>query len=439
VLIVDYFFPPLGGAGVQRTLGYVRHLPDLGWQPTVLTVMSGDAPLHDPSLLATVPPTVLVHRAAALEPVRTGKAILAPPDAAGRPTRRRAPVHLVRRLGGLVPWVLFPDRHVGWLPFALREGVRLGHRYAFDVVYSTSTAVTSHLVACVLASAWRKPWVADFQDPFLERHPPFPSAAHRAAARRLEGLILRRAAHVTVTTGPLKAMFLNQHPSLSADKVSVITMGFEPEAFQGLAAVRRPKFSIAHFGNFYGPRSPGSFLTALGEAAAENAAFAREAEVRLFGNFAPEWRVLTDALVRRYGLDAIVRLEGTVPYTAGLAALLSSDVLLLVTEPGWTGQKLIPSKLFEYLAAGKPILALTPPGAPCDIVRAFGAGTVVPPDDVPAIRRALLIQYRLWREGRVLSRVDQDALKAFTWARLTRQMVAVLDTAMTRSVQHERM
>lgn len=430
VLMIDYFFPPLGGAGVQRTLGYVRHLPALGWMPIVLTVRSGEHSFYDTSLMERVPQGVTVRRSGSLEPVRFIKALLPRGSTAHSVANGQSNEWIrnaARRLRGLEPWLLFPDRHLGWLPFAVAEAVSIGRRRQVDVIYSTSTAVTSHLIAYILKILWDVPWVADFQDPWARNYVSrFPSALHQWIADHLESLIVRRADRVTVTTEPLRGVLESQHRSVPSQKFGVIPMGFDPEVFAEVHRVPRKKFTMTHFGNFYGPRSPGPFLTALSQCIRDDAELAQHLEVLFLGNFDPPLRALTEDIITRGGLTEIVHLNGAVPYGVGLQHVVSSDVLLLVTDPGGCGQHLIPSKLYEYLATGRVILALAPEGAVADLMRATGAGVLVLPDDIRGIRKAIASLYRRWKEGRLDSGARPESVRQFTWRALTGEFAATL-------------
>ncbi len=438
ILMVDYYFPPLAGSGVLRTVGYVKHLAEFGWTPIVLTVRSGEHYIYDVSLLQRIPDTVYVRRTASLEPVRLVKRLLA--WSAGQRKELEADSRGSGRplwrgwswVRNLERWILFPDRRIGWLPFAVTQAVAVNRCQSIDVLYSTSTAVTSHLIAYLLKKLLHKPWVADFQDPWSQDYDlGFPSAFHKGWAEHLEYLILRNADRVTVTTGPLRRMLLDKHTTIPPNKLIVIPMGFDPDVFKEIQAVPQSKFTITHFGNFYSHRSPAPFLTALSLGVREHPGLARDVKVLFFGNFDAKMLALTEELLNRHKLAGIVRLEGTVPQKIGIQHLMSSDVLLLVTDAGGSGRNLIPSKLFEYLATGRPILALAPDGAPADIVRMARAGLIVEPDKVQAIRDAILELYRRWSEGRLAFPVDRELVRRFAWKELTAQFASVLEGVVT--------
>ncbi len=435
VLMIDYFFPPTAGAGVQRTLNYVKHLGEFGWSPIVLTVKESDRLAYDVSLLDDIPPAVSIERTTSLEPIRFIKRVTAglrgrrtpaaPARYDGRPTWGGA-----RWMRDLERWIVFPDRRIGWLPFAVAKGIAVHRRRRIDVIYSTSTSVTSHVIAAVLKKLLGKPWVADFQDWWAEDR----AGPALRWGKRLEYTILRNADRTTFTTEPLRQMFHRKYPTIPLEKLVAIPMGFDPEAFQGIKPIPRSKFTIVHFGSFYGRRSPGPFLEALAECVKTHHALAQHVEVLFFGKFDAEMLRLTKRLILDGGLNGIVRLGGVLPYKVGLEQIMSADLLLLVTAPGRSGQTHIPSKLYEYLAAGRPILALAPESGSADIVREANAGVVIDPDDVKGIRDVILRLYQRWIEGRLVFPVDSAVVGKYTWRELAGRFVAILEDA--RRQQH---
>ncbi len=432
VLMIDYFFPPMAGSAVQRTLGYVRHLAEYCWSPIVLTVRSGEHFAYDVSLLEGIPDAVTVERTGSIEPVRLVKRLLGmksrktddrhrDAQSDGRPMWRGASwVRLVERQ------MLFPDRRIGWFPFAVARATALHRRHRIDVIYSTSTSVTSHLVAYALNRLHGIPWVADFQDPWVED---LAGPIYQRIGRRVERVILRNADRITFTTEPLRAVFQEHHPSIPMHKLVSIPMGFHPEAFEGIKPQRLAKFTITHFGALYADRSPRSFLEALAECTRQRPDVAQNLEVVFLGNFDAQMLGVTETLISRQNMTKIVRLAGIVPYRVGLQHLMSSDVLLLITAPGKSGQTLVPSKVYEYLAAAKPILALAPEGAVAQIVREANAGPVIDLNDVRGIAAAILTLYDRWREGRLAYPVSRDVTNRFTWRLLAGQLASILDDA----------
>jgi glycosyltransferase involved in cell wall biosynthesis len=435
VLIVDYYFPPLAGAGAHRSLGYVRHLQGFGWTPVVLTAEPGSHVFCDTTLVELIPEGLPVLRTASIEPDRLVKRVLT--RASRHPTivRGRGPAlrKLVSNLTRVSAWLMFPDRRIGWFPFAVAAGRGAGRRFSPDVIYSTSTSVTSHLVADTLRMLWGIPWIADFQDPWTEPYATeFPTPLHRQAAIAVEHLIVHHADQVTVTTEPMRAAYRRRYPRAGADKFHVIPMGYDPRVFRGLHRMPQHKFVVTHFGNFYATRSPGPFLQALAACLEREPSLRDNAEIRFVGSFEPRLRNVAESLTREHRLDGVLRLLDWVPYRDGLQHLMNSDVLLLVSDPGGCGQNLVPSKLFEYFAVGRPVLALAPPGAIAGLMREAKVGLVVPPDDVHGIQNAILALYRQWRENTLACQPNTEFVAGCTWQARTGRFAAVLDAALGR-------
>ena len=163
ILMLAYFFPPLGGAGVQRSLKFARYLPAEGWDPTVVTVRSQDYWMADATLAAEIGATTEVIRTASF----TGLTLLrrlTPRHSGGSGAPRRS-TRTIGRLRALSGWVLVPDSYVGWTPYAWRAALEAHRRRPFDAIYTTSSPDSAHLAGRTLARRLGLPWVADFRDP----------------------------------------------------------------------------------------------------------------------------------------------------------------------------------------------------------------------------------------------------------------------------------
>jgi hypothetical protein len=190
ILIFAYFFPPLGGAGVQRVVKLAKYLPSLGWEPTIVTVRARDYWMLDASLQHDLGSGVRIARTRSL----TGLSLLQllAPRAAGRTRGARPSMRRIAGLRRLAAWTLLPDSYVGWVPFALRAGARLLRAQRYDMLMTTSSPDSAHLIGRGLARRFGVPWVADFRDPWTQRlsFAP-PTAWHRARHRALERGVLR--------------------------------------------------------------------------------------------------------------------------------------------------------------------------------------------------------------------------------------------------------
>ncbi|HKX19312.1 MAG TPA: hypothetical protein VJT33_14980 [bacterium] len=434
--MIDYYFPPLGSAGA-RTLGYVRYLKQFGWEPIVLTVRSGQATFQDTTLLKSIPESIDVQRTYSFEPLKVAKKLFtrAYPENRRYAGNARSSSSVVergiRRVRRLEHWLFFPDRNVGWAPFAIGRALHIHRAQPIDIVYSTSTAVTSHLVAHVVKTILAKPWVADFQDAWAD-HPvtaaiSFPTPLHAYLARSLEANIVGSADHVVVTADPLKAAFQRRRQRRRSEDISVIPMGYEPAVFDRIRPTPRAKFTITHFGSFYASRSPGPFLEALGKCVLQHPELSAELEVLFLGSFDAGIHAVARRVVDRWKLGDIVRFMGPVSYEDGVGLLVSSHVLLIVGDAGDWHRTAIPTKLYDYLAARRPILALLPEGPAAGIVRALGAGTVISPDRIDLIQEAIWHLYQASVGGSLTFSTDTNMISKYGWHALAGQLASVFD------------
>jgi glycosyltransferase involved in cell wall biosynthesis len=280
-----------------------------------------------------------------------------------------------------------PDQHLGWLAPAVAAGVMATTGRTPDVIYSTSPPWTGQLVARMLATWLRVPWVADFRDPWARapwREDRLPIA--RRAAEILERAVIRRADAIVFTTRTNQEEFSEYYGAATAAKFHLVRNGCDRDTFDGLAPVARDnRFTLLHAGSLYGGRKPTALFAALaglrqrGIISADSFCFRQIGRVGLSGfDMAAERQ--------RLGLEGMVEIEPSRPRREILAEMLGASCLMLL-QPGTTVS--IPGKLFEYLAAGRPILAIAEEGETSDLVRASGCGLAVRPDDQPGIERAL--------------------------------------------------
>jgi glycosyltransferase involved in cell wall biosynthesis len=328
LLILTYHFPPSSAAGAFRTLGFVQHLPKFGWKCVVVAPPGLPWEATDPALLERVPP-------------ETALCYVPYPDR--------------------WPWKPFARFFRGgvWLPFAAAGCYRAIRRHRPDAVLTSGPPHHIHLLGRHLQRWLRLPWLADFRDPWVagDRSPMNWKVA--GWEKRAEPSVMRQADAVVLNTPRACDLLRHAYPQYAA-KMTAITNGYDPEAFDAnrVAPLSRPTIEIIYTGEIYANRSPGPFLEAIRQLD-PTVLNGRELRVRFIGN-------LTDNRQRneiedkiRGCLSASVSLEGQVPYSQSTRAMVQADLLLLLDTPG--RQAGVPAKLYEYIGAGRPILALAEP------------------------------------------------------------------------------
>jgi glycosyltransferase involved in cell wall biosynthesis len=461
LLMISHGYPPVGGSGMLRALKFSRYLPEHGWQPVVLTLRRTKHPRLDPALSAQVPAGTAVYRSPqwnlldgllALraratrtadrggqdqpggKAVSAGEAISEPASALASGERRPDRAAAKPAGGGLLKDLLTtPDGYAGWYLPGLLIGLWAVLRRQPRVIFSTSPPATAHLIGRDLARLTGLPWVADFRDPWTLQLP----AAQRAGRKgrwsaRLEAGVLKRARLVVCNTDALAAGLREAYPYLPPDRFVVVTNGFDPADFPQAPGPPPPPtpenpFLFLHTGEFFPDRQarvPDPFLEVLRDLVAQGELDAGAARVRLVGSgeytsMAPFAHLMDSPILRR-----MVEVVDFLPHDQIPAQLAASHCLLLFqNDPNFRMQ--VPAKTFEYLRAGRPILAVAARGATFDLVRSVAGGYALEPDDAEGLRRAILELVR--SGGRGLVRSAQE-LEPFTRAALARRLAGLLDT-----------
>lgn len=336
VLLVAYYFPPLGGIASLRAAGFASHLAEFGWETTVLAPANG-AYYQDRSLSV---PGAQVIRSASLELSRSGKRLLRAGGSDTIPARPNRTGSLPRALARR--YLYFPDAQIGWYPSALLAGRRAAQVTSFDAILSSSAPVTAHLIARALHRATRIPWAAEFRDPWVARM--VDDDPLRQRARALERSIAREASTVIMTSPSWSA----EHSRAWGREVATI-----PNGHGGAPARLHPPqdLVVTYLGSYYPAEQE---LTTAWDAIQRLRHDNFVVRVRIVGEVPSE---IAGELEAR-GLSDVTEVTGFVTQAEALRQLASSSVLLAAgpkdARPGLRG--VIAAKLFDYLATGLPII-----------------------------------------------------------------------------------
>jgi len=380
-LLVSFYFPPAGGGGVQRPLKLAQYLPALGIETHVLAPDDPHWIHRDESL--RLPTQAWVHRARYVGPAgrKPAEELHGKEGLARLSTQARL---LARR-------TLVPDENVSWNLTAIPAAIRLIRRYEIDVVITTSPPNSIHLVGAAAKRATGVHWVADLRDSVVAHaHRRSESAAVRAK-EKVDAGIAKLVAHSADAIVGVADFISEEARALEpAGKVVTISNGSDFDDFEGLDYTPGDRLRITHAGSFFGKRDPRPFLQALHDSGID-------AVARFLGDFRSADREWADEL----GLGDRLELIPYAPRSTSLALQRDSDaLLLLIPEAGGRGKGVLSGKVFEYLASCRPVLAAVPPeGAAADLIRETGAGVVAAPDDVDALREALVDLDRRFRNG----------------------------------------
>ncbi len=396
VLLVTMYFPPAGGGGVQRSLKLAQYLPALGIETHVL---APDDPkwVHTDSELR-VPTQAWVHRARYLGPrARKPAEELAAADGFDRALVQAQVT--ARRL-------LLPDASVTWNLTAIPAAIRIARREGIDAVITTSPPPSVHFVGAAVQKASGARWIADLRDPLVaNQHRRDDTAAARARQTAVEQVARLVARHADAVTCVSEAIADEMRGLDARGTVRVVANGCDFDDFAGLEYRPAERFRITHTGSFFGKRDPKPFLQAF-----------RDADLDAVARFVGDFRSSDREWAATLGLGDRLELVDYLPRADALRVQRDSEaLLLLIPEAGGRGKGVLSGKVFEYIAAGRPILAVVPPdGAAAQLIRETSSGVVVAPDDVSGIRDALVEMHARFSNGGLpsveLAKRDEDRL-----------------------------
>ncbi|MCW5661967.1 MAG: glycosyltransferase [Burkholderiaceae bacterium] len=356
VLIVAYHYPPVAGSsGVQRTLKFSTYLRELGWEPLILTVNPRAYERATDGQLAEIPAGVRVERAFALDSAR----------------------HL--SIFGYFPARLaMPDRWCSWWFDGVRRGLRLIREHRPDALMSTFPIATAHMIARSLQRTTGLPWLADFRDHMTDPDYP-PDPAIWRFNRRLESDTVHACSKAIFTTSGALQMYAQRYADLPASRWAIIENGFDEENFRDAERAARPPATaggplrLIHSGILYPhERDPRCFFAALERLKASGVLNASNVRFVLRATASDD---VYRPILAKARIDDIVELAPPVDYREALKEMLHADGLLLF-QAALANQQ-IPAKLYEYMRAGRPILALTDPaGDTAAAMRASHTGMI---------------------------------------------------------------
>lgn len=418
VLVVAYYFPPMGLSGVQRTLKFVKYLPQFGWKPTVLTVEPHGYFAHDESLMQDLEGRdVTVVRTQAAGPGKFFR----------KKETVKIPSERTRKFMSRVSDTFFiPDNKIGWRKRAVTRALSLHAATPFDLVFATAPPFTDFLIGADIKARINKPLVFDYRDPWVEfPHKFYPTPLHKLRNIQLERFALKSSSFVITTNRRVKELLIKRHGFLSYNDVEIIPQGYDPEDFQGYigpeaegVVPRTNKMRITYAGVFWEDRVPDYFLYALHDLFVEQPLLRGRIEALFIGKFRNE----NIKLVQKLKLNESIKVVDYLPHRQCVNNLVNSDVLWVIVGDG-VGS---PGKTYEYIGAQKPILGCVPDGFLKQTILEAG-GKVTAPNDIVGIKQAIREFHTQFERGELKS-PPQEVVERYDRVKLTGKLVKVFES-----------
>lgn len=463
VLVVTYNFPPVGGAGVQRVTKFVKYLPQFGWEPTVLTTENPSVPVFDESLLADIPPQTVVVKARTLEPgyalkrfVSGGHEIQARRASEGCENANagsnksdnpslacRANVaakSLAKRvLRGTANLLLQPDPQVLWNSHAIEAGLRVLGQRKHDAIFVTAPPFSSFLIGAELARRTGLPLVLDYRDEWSISNSYLENKRlgwlSRTWQQHQQCLVVRAASALIATTRhSAESLQEVARAASSQPLVTHIYNGFDaedfhdgipplPDSLMDSAGDATQPYKLAYIGTLWNLTSVEPVVRAVRQLAEQSPDLASRLELHFVGRRTAaqdEWLDQLGPLPCR-----VVR-QAYLDHDAALRLMRSADGLCLLLSDLAEAGRVVPAKMFEYLAVRRPIFAIVPPGEASSLLQDCPFAFVHSPSDVEGLARRLGDEIERRRLGVSLPTGSWDA-SAFERSRQAEQLAELLN------------
>lgn len=426
VLIIAYYFPPMGGSGVQRPVKLAKYLPDFGWDPVILAPEPGayyhfDAHLAEEISSRNIPVTrvkakTMFHMAASV--------------AGGGQVNVQPKEWKTRLLSLLTSWFFLPDNKTGWIAPALEQARKLITRHNIKAVIATAPPYSNLLLAARIREEFQIPVIMDFRDEWLHSHwISYPIRWHFRRMQQIEARTLATADAVTVVNASYAKTIGGRAAAEGVKAIEVIPNGYDPEDFERASGPDKgaglgedgARFTLLHSGRFYSGIQPDALLRSVSRFLSQNPEKRSLFRLQFQGG-------LTDAhhkAIRKYQLSDITEDLGYLPHDKAVVNLLRADALFLTLGQIPKIEAVTPGKIFEYIGSGKPVLAFLPEGISKELMEAYGAAFLANLTDTEQQTDALGRLFQAW-ENRHLPRPESRFRQKFDRRKIAGQFAALL-------------
>jgi len=366
VLIITYYWPPSGGAGVQRWLKFSKYLPEFGCTPVILTVDENQASYAqlDHSLVEEINPNLRVYKTRTFEPYNLYRRLAGKKEIPYGGFSNQKKVTLFEKFSRLVRGNLFvPDPRRGWNKYALHKALELIKAENIESVITSGPPHSTHLIGQKIKDQTGIIWIADFRDPWTDIYyykELYHSLLARLYDRSLEKMVLSGADKIITVSEEVKNLLLRKIPGFQ-EKIAVIPNGFDESDFENVAVLKNESFTITYTGTISMSYRIEQFIEAIHLLPRE---VKTKIKIRFVGNVPDE--ILN--LFENKNLVSMVEVLGYIPHKEAIVQMVSASLLLMAIPDSPDNKGIVTGKFFEYLAAKRPILAMGPVGGDVDLL-----------------------------------------------------------------------
>lgn len=442
ILVIAYYYPPKGGIGVLRNAKLAKYLNKLGYNVHVLSVKEEQCgSIIDHSLENDIRPGITVHRTSISEGRLIEKLIsrvsrnnsTAHSNNLNIGTKKSNPVKaFIRQTGkniflNIYSLLHIPDAQKGWIKFSLEAGRKIIEENNIDVIYTTSSPYTSHLIGYKLAKEFSVKWIADFRDPWVSNSFVDYNYIVKRTNIFLERKVIKRADIVTSVSQPIIDDFLKRYPDQKKDKFIVITNGYDEEDYKNLdlhMSDSNQKFTILYSGTLYGKESPDNLFIAVENLIIKNRIDRNSIKVRFVGDMGSKQKEVFDNF--KYKYPEIYERKEFVSHSESLEELCKANSLLLIIDDAKGNERIYTGKIFEYIRTGKPVIGIVPDGVARDLIIDTRAGYIAYPTKLEEIEEVVYAAYIDYLNTNDDFSPDREKIKEYSRERLAQKLDKII-------------
>lgn len=443
ILIVAYVYPPLGGAGVQRTLKFAKFLKKFGYNVNVLTVNNEKSTIKDESLKAESTDGIKVFRAMQRENfivntmanrnitnVKTVK-VKNKDDIIKKTSEITLKFKVKKKIKKILlntyRNMYIPDDKISWKKDAVELGLRIIREEKIDIIYSTSAPYTGHLIACELKQKSNISWIADFRDQWVTN--PFADYTNYAKRKneKMEKAVIEKANVVISVSKPIIDDFIYRYKNQRADKFKIITNGYDEDDFKDYNMDNiPPKYIITYNGTLYGKISPKNFLIAIDRLIDDKKIKQEELIIRFVGQIGNDAQEDIVFFLAKY--DKIIEFISYLPHKESIKELEKSSAVLLIIGDFEGSEGVYTGKIFEYIRSGRVVISIVPDGVAKDLILDTNTGFCCQPEKIDEIKEVIYKSYSIWKGTQEKLDIHWEKVKKYNRENLTRELMSIIES-----------
>lgn len=436
VLVIAYYFPPLGWSGVQRTLKFAKYLRDFDWEPIVVTVGKTKFSILDESLEDELPKDINIIRiddivlkdvTDVMKRQMKGYIEASMNFISDENLKQLYEEEIEKIFSELRDLLLIPDGNAIWANNVIKTIRNKIDFNKIDVVYTTSGPYSAHIIGEHIKREYSIPWIADFRDqwinnPYIDNDK---NSLRYKIEKNMEKSVVLNCDRLITTTPIITENYITTY-KIEKNKVITITNGYDEEDFKNIKSKKQNnKFTIVHNGSFYLKRNPYTVARVIKKLVENDIIDEKKIEIILNGN--NDYNIINKFKEIMGKYSYIITINGYLSHEESLIKSNDADILLLICGEEESSKQVYTGKVFEYLRLRKPVLSISPKGSLVEkLLHETECGINAEYSDIETIEKIILNYYNSWLKGNKI-KVGAKNIERYERKELTKKLVEIFN------------